>query len=141
MKTVTLALVGAALAGAAPATAAAAPPKLVGTPFASYKIVDGAVSIGATVRLDRRFADTTEMHRYSLVAAPHLERGRRLPDALFGGTALGRFAARPGAWYRAEAQQLHKRTAVKPGARWQLALASGGRIVGVVKTVRLRRAY
>ena len=141
MKTLPLALAAAALAAADPATAAAAPPKLVGTPFASYKIVDGAVSIGATVRLDRRFADTDEMHRYSLVAAPHLVRGQKLPGELFGGTALGRFPSRPGAWYRAEAQQLHKRSAVKPGARWQLALASGNRIVGVVKTVRLRRAY
>ena len=141
MKTLTLALIATTVGAAAPATAAAAPPKLVGTPFVSYKVVDGAVSIGATVRLDRRFADTTEMHRYSLVAAPRLKRGQQLPDALFGGTALGRFPSRPGAWYRAEAQLLHKRSAVKSGTRWQVALASGDRIVGVVKTVRLRRAY
>ena len=89
--------------------------------------------------LDRRFANTTEQHRYTVVAARHLVPGEILPDELFGGTALGRFSPRRGAWYQAEAVQLHQRRTVRAGARWQVALARGNRIVGAVKTVTLRR--
>jgi hypothetical protein len=137
-------LVVVALAPAA-APAAATAPRLVGTPALTYTIASNAsngrfVSIGATVRLDRPFASRTEQHRYSLVAAPRLHTGQRLADALFGGTALGRVRNRPGATYQAEAVQLKRRRTVAKGARWRVALARNGVIVGVVKTVTLRRA-
>ena len=95
------------------------------------------VSLGATVHLTRRFRDSAE-HRYTIVAAPHLRRGQRLDDELFGGSSLGR-ASRLGAWYRAEAVQLRQRRSARAGDRWQVALARGNRIVGAVKRVRLLR--
>jgi hypothetical protein len=129
---------------AAAAHADAAVPRLVGSPQLSYTIASDTdngrfVSIGATVQLDRPFASTAEQHRYAIVAAPHLHRGQRLPDEAFGGTTLGRLGNRRGAWYAAEAVQLRQRDTVARNARWQVALARGGTIVGVVKTVRLRR--
>lgn len=139
----TAAAVVAALAPAAPA--AAAPPKLIRTPVLTYDITSTAdsgrfVSVGARVRLDRPFVNSTELHRYTVVAAPRLRTGQRLADELFGGSALGRIAARPGAWYAAEAVQLKQRRTVRRGERWQIALARGNQIAGVVKPVRLRRA-
>jgi hypothetical protein len=136
----------AALAAAAPAAQAdAAVPRLVGSPQLTYSTLSDAdngqfISIGATVRLDRPFASTAEQHRYAIVAAPRLRRGQRLPDEAFGGTTLGRLGHRRGAWYAAEAVQLQQRRSVAPGARWQVALARGGTIVGLVKTARLRPA-
>jgi hypothetical protein len=119
-------------------------PHLVATPKATYNELSDAhgtfVSIGVKVRLDHRFADGAEQHRYAVVAAPHLERGQRLGDRLFGGTSLGRLDGRSGAWYVAEAIQLQRRKRVAEGARWQVALARANRIVGVVKTVRLYAA-
>ena len=137
-----LALAAAALAPVAQASTA--PPRIVGSPMLTYVIASNTdngrfVSVGALVRLDRRFAKTTEQHRYAVVAAPHLVPGEILPDELFGGTALGRFSPPRGAWYQAEAVQLHRRRTVRAGARWQVALARGNRIVGAVKTVTLRR--
>jgi hypothetical protein len=98
------------------------------------------VSVGALVHLDRRFASTAEQHRYTVVAAPHLVRGQALPDHLFGGTVLGRYARRDGAWYFGEAVQAHQRRAVRAGDRWQVALARDDRVIGLVKTVTLKRA-
>jgi hypothetical protein len=100
---------------------------------------DPFITVGATVKLERAFQSKAEQRRYSVVAAPHLRAGQRLPDELFGGTSLGRLPHRSGAWYAAEAVQLRRRASVKTGARWQVALARGNRIVGVVKTVRIRR--
>jgi hypothetical protein len=138
-----LALAAAALAPAA--RAATAPPHLVGTPTVRYSVSSNTdngrfVTIGAVVRLDRRFAGAAEQHRYTIVAAPHLRRGQVLPDKLFGGGALSRVSNRPGAWYAAEAVQLHQRSSVRNGARWELALARGTTIVGAIKHVILRRA-
>jgi hypothetical protein len=135
----------ATLAVAPVAQAAAAPPRIVGTPTVTAASVSSTgngrfVSLGATVRLDRPFANATEQHRYALVAAPRLRAGERLPDALFGGSVLGRLGRRPGAWYTGEVAQLALHRAVRSGARWQVALARGNRIVGVVKPVTLRRA-
>lgn len=96
------------------------------------------VSLGATVHLTRRFRDSAEQHRYTVVAAPHLRRGQRLDDELFGGSSVGR-ASRLGAWYRAEAVRLRQGRSARAGDRWQVALARGNRIVGAVKTVRLLR--
>src|SRR4051812_20796658 len=126
------------------AHAATAPPRLIGTPSVTYAISSNAssgrfVTIGGVVRLDRRFADTTEQHRYALVVGTRLHRGEVLPDELFGGTALGRFNRHPGAWYAAEAAQLRKHSSVRNGARWDVALARDGRIVGAIKHVTLRR--
>jgi hypothetical protein len=90
------------------------------------------------VRLDRRFANGAEQRRYAVVAAPHLRTGQRLPQQLFGGTSLGRIAHREAPWYAAEALQLRKRASVPHGARWQVALVRSNRVVGTVKTVRLR---
>jgi|1185.fasta_scaffold533675_2 hypothetical protein len=140
MKLVPLVTTLAATAALAPAANAATTPQIVGTPSVSYKVVDGALSIGATLHLNRAFTDATDQHRYSVVAAPTLKHGQKLADELFGGTALGRLGNRSGAWYKAEAVQLKKRTSVKRGARWQVALARGNHIVGLVKTVTLRRA-
>jgi hypothetical protein len=126
--------------GATLLATAAPTPQIVGTPAVTYKVVDGAVSIGATVHLDRTFTSTTDQRRYSVVAAPALTRGEKLADELFGGTSLGRLSNRKGAWYRAEAVQLKKRSSVKRGARWKVALARGGRVVGAIKTVTLRKA-
>jgi hypothetical protein len=139
----TVALAAAALAPVAQASAAQ--PRLVGTPVVTYSLASSAyggrfVSIGATFRLDRPFANAAEQRRFTIVAAPRLRRGQVLPDTLFGGTALGRVRGRAGAWYRAEAVQLRQRSRVARGARWRVALARGNRIVGAVKTVRLRRA-
>jgi hypothetical protein len=121
-----------------------APPHLIDTPRTTYSELSDAhgpfVSIGVKVRLDRRFADGAEQRRYAVVAAPHLERGQRLGDRLFGGTSLGRLAGRSGVWFTAEAIQLRRRKSVPDGARWQVALARSNRIVGVVKTVRLHAA-
>jgi hypothetical protein len=100
---------------------------------------DPFVTIGATVRLERAFSSRAEQRRYSVVAAPRLQAGQRLDDELFGGSSLGRLPHRKGIWYTAEAVQLRRRASVKTGARWQVALARGNRIVGVVKTVRIRR--
>jgi hypothetical protein len=141
-----VALVAAAAAALAPAAGAAtAPPRLSGPPTLTYVIAHDTdsgrfVSIGATVHLDRRFAGTAEQHRYTVVAAPHLVRGQALPDRLFGGTVLGRYGARGGAWYFGEAVQLHQRRSVRAGDRWQVALARDDRLIGLVKTVTLRRA-
>src|SRR5690242_16531375 len=101
-----LALAAAALppaAGAAPA-----PPRLSGPPTLTFVVAHdkdngGFVSVGALVHLDRRFTSTAEQHRYTVVAAPHLVRGQALPDRSFGGTVLGRYAPRRGAWYAGEA--------------------------------------
>jgi hypothetical protein len=133
----------AAVPGAA--SAAAAPPKLVGAPILTYAIASNAtngrfVSVGAKVRLDRPFASRAEQRRYSVVAAPRLTAGQDLADELFGGTSLGRLSGREAVWYAAEAVQLKRRRSVSSGARWQVALARGGKIVGAVKTVTLRRA-
>jgi hypothetical protein len=134
-----------AIAAVAPAAqAATAPPRLIGTPTTSYSNLSNAsngrfVSIGAVVRLDRRFADTAEQHRYALVVGTRLHRGEVLPDETFGGGSIGRLARRPGAWYAAEAVQLRKHASVRNGARWEIALARDGRIVGAIKHVTLRR--
>ena len=137
-----LALAAAALAPAA--GAAAAPPRLSGPPTLTFVVAHDTdnsrfVSVGALVHLDRRFASTAEQHRYTLVAAPHLVRGQALPDRLFGGTVLGRYAPRGGAWYAGEAAQLHQRRSACAGDRWQVALARDDRVIGLVKTVALRR--
>jgi hypothetical protein len=137
------ALAAAALAPAA--GAAPAPPRLSGPPMLTYVIAHDTdngrfVSVGALVHLDRRFASTAEQHRYTVVAAPHLVPGQALPDRLFGGTVLGRYARRDGAWYFGEAAQLHQRRSVRAGDRWQVALARDDRVIGLVKTVTLRRA-
>lgn len=116
--------------------AAPPPPPLIHTPIAEYAIVRDFVSIGVKVRLARPLA---ERGRYSVIAAPRLRRGRELPDELFGGGSLGRLTGRRGVWYVAEAAQLRRRHTVTAGARWQVALARSGHVVGVVKTVRLRR--
>jgi hypothetical protein len=85
-----------ALVAAAPAArAATAPPRLIGTPTASFATSSNAsngrfVTIGAVVRLDRRFADSTELQRYALVVGTSLHRGQVLPDETFGGGSLGR---------------------------------------------------
>ena len=110
----------------------AAPPHLVGTPHATTAIVDGAVSVGVHVRLDRRFADSAEQRRYAVVAAPHLQTGQRLPQELFGGTSLGRIGHREAPWYAAEALQLRKRASVaaqtRAGrSRWCAGTASSAR--------------
>ena len=143
MKTVALALTAAALASAAPVAAAA--PRLVGRPAVTYTVSSDRtlgrfVTIDARVRLSRPFPNATEQHRYALVAAPRLRPGQRLADELFGGSPLGRLAHRRGAYYQAEAVQLQRRRGVRRGARWQIALARGNRIVGTIKTVTLRRA-
>ena len=135
----------AALAVLAPAAgAAAATPRIAGTPAVSYTVTRTAsgpfVTIGAMVRLTRPFSGRGEQRMYSIVAAPRLRRGQVLDDELFGGSSLGRLARRPGAWYRAEAVQLRRRSSVRPGARWQVALVRGNRIVGSVRTVTLRRS-
>ena len=111
---------------------------LVGTPHATAQVVDGAVSVGVHVRLDRQFASRAEQGRYAVVAAPHLKTGQKLPQRLFGGTSLGRIGGASAPWYAAEALQLRKRAGVADGARWQVALVRSGRVVGAVKTVRLR---
>jgi hypothetical protein len=138
----------AALAAAAVVPAAhaqsSAPPRLVGAPTVTFAIAHNAdqgrfVSVGALVRLDRRFRTTAEQHRYTVVAAPRLVSGQVLPDRLFGGTALGRYAPRAGAWYAGEAAQLRKRRIAHAGDRWQVALARDGRVIGRVRTVALRR--
>jgi hypothetical protein len=142
-----LALAVAALAAAAlapAARAATAPPHLIGTPTVRYSIDSNTangrfVTVGAVVRLDRRFADAAEQHRYTIVAAPHLRRGQLLADELFGGSTPSRLPKRAGAWYLAEAVQLHQRSSVRNGARWELALAHDNKIVGAIKHVTLRR--
>jgi hypothetical protein len=120
------------------------PPRLIGTPTVRYSIGSNAsngrfVTIGAVIRLDRAFDSSAELHRYTLVAGTRLRSGQVLPDELFGGSALGRTARRPGAWYAAEAAQLRKHTSVRSGAPWEIALARDGRIVGAIKHVTLRR--
>ena len=140
-----LAFVALAAAQLAPAAGAAtAPPRLSGPPTLTYVIAHDTdngrfVSVGALVHLDRRFTSTAEQHRYTVVAAPHLVRGQALPDRLFGGTVLGRYAPRGGAWYAGEAAQLHQRRSARAGDRWQVALARDDRVIGLVKTVALRR--
>ena len=141
-----LAFVALAAAALAPAAGAAtAPPRLSGPPTLTYVIAHDTdngrfVSLGALVHLDRRFAGTAEQHRYTIVAAPHLVRDQALPDRHFGGTVLGRYGPRRGAWYFGEAVQLHQRRSVRAGDRWQVALARDDRVIGLVKTVTLRRA-
>jgi hypothetical protein len=44
-----------------------------------------------------------------------------------------------GAWYVGEAAQLHQRRSARAGDRRQVALARDDRVIGLVKTVRLRR--
>jgi hypothetical protein len=145
VRTVTFLTTIALAAALAPVTeASAALPRLIGTPIVTYSVKSSAytgrvVTIGAEVRLDRPFANPREQRAYTIVAAPRLRSGQVLADALFGGTALGRLPRRAGAWYRAEAVQLRQRRSVPRGARWQLALARGNRIVGAIKTVTLRR--
>jgi hypothetical protein len=129
---------------AAVADAATAPPRLIGTPSVRYSVTSNTsngrfVTIGAVVRLDRRFASSAELRRYSLVAGTRLRRVRILPDELFGGTALGRLARRPGAWYAVEAAQLRKHASARNGSRWEIALARDGRVIGAIKHVTLRR--
>ena len=53
-------------------------------------------SLGAVVRLERQLTDR-QRRVYGLVAGPTLRAGQTVPDALFGGTSLGRigFMARP----------------------------------------------
>jgi hypothetical protein len=136
-------LAAAAVAPAAHAQSSA-PPRLTGAPTVSFVIAHTTdqgrfVSVGTLVHLDRRFRNTAEQHRYSVVAAPRLVSGQVLPDRLFGGTVLGRYAPRPGAWYVGEAVQLHKHRIAHAGDRWQVALARDGRVIGRVKTVTLRR--
>ena len=134
-----------ALTAVAPAAQAAAPPpRLTGTPTATFAVNSNSsngrfVTIGAVVHLDRRFADSAEQRHYALVAGTSLHRGEVLPDETFGGTSIGRFARRPGAWYTAEAVQLRKHSSVRNAARWEIALARDGRIVGAIKHVTLRR--
>ena len=53
--------------------------------------------------------------------------------------ANGAASRAPGAWHLAEAVQLRKHSSVRAGARWEIALARDGRIVGAIKHVRLRR--
>jgi hypothetical protein len=72
----------AAVPGAA--SAAAAPPKLVGAPILTYAIASNAtngrfVSVGAKVRLDRPFASRAEQRR----------RGRRSPTSSSAGPRSG----------------------------------------------------
>jgi len=140
LSTATAVLAAAALAPAA-APAATTPPRIAGSPALTYAISSNTdngrfVTIGATVHLSRRFADSAEQHRYTIVAAPRLHRGQRLADELFRGSSLGRIS-RLGAWYRAETVQLRRRRSVHAGDRWQVALARGNRIVGAIRTVRL----
>jgi hypothetical protein len=146
-KTTSLLIAVVALAAVAivpAARAQTAPPRLIGPPTVRYVISSNAsngrfVTLGAIFRLDRRFTDVAEQHRYTIVAGTRLHRGQILPDELFGGGTIGRFPRRAGAWYEAEAVQLRKHASVRNGARWEIALARGKQIVGPIKHVTLRR--
>jgi hypothetical protein len=116
-----------------PAAHAAAPPRIVKTSSLSATRIDRGsqdyYAIGAVVRFDRDLT-SSEQQRYGLITTQwtfrdHLNVGRRVPDALFGGISLGRIGTKGRHCYVAEVATFRAWHTVKPGGSWRLALHDG----------------
>ena len=95
-------------------------------------------SLGAVVRLERQLTDRRR-RVYGLVAGPTLRAGQAVPDALFGGTSLGRIGDKDRHCYATEVAQLRRHATVHDGARWRIGFMDGHTVNAQVRTVTLHR--
>jgi hypothetical protein len=101
-------------------------------------------SLSAVVKLDRSLT-AADRRGLGLIASTwatraRLDPGRTLPDALLGGTILGR-AGRPAAHcYIAEIAQLHAHRTVKPGQSWRIALHDGHTVLRTAPRVTIAKS-
>lgn len=127
---------------ALPATAAAPTPRLVAAELTALRSSDGDVGLRAVVRLDRAPAPAQRRGLGLLAAggpAPRqVANGAALPDALFGGTSLGRIGVAGRHCYVAEVAQLRAHRSVTLGTPWRLVLHDGRRVTGSGLQVTLR---
>jgi hypothetical protein len=118
-------------------------PKLARTPTVSLAIIADRqghhASLAAVVRLKRQLTDR-QRRVYGLVAGPALRAGQAVPDALFGGTSLGRIGDKDRHCYAAEVAQLRRHTTVRNGAQWRIGFMDGHTVSAQVRTVTLHRA-
>jgi hypothetical protein len=143
-----VAITGVVLAGASSA-GAQAPPRIVkASSIAAKRITPkgGAAyySLGAVVRLDRSLT-VAERRHFGLIASTwatrrNLDPGAKLPDALFGGTGLGRIGRPAAHCYLAEVAQLNAHRSVRPGRSWRIALHDGHTVLRTAPRVTLASA-
>jgi hypothetical protein len=147
---VTAALVT-ALVAALPATAAQAaqsPLHIVRASEVSGKRIvqkngNAYYSFSAVVRFDRALT-SSERSRYGLISGTWATRtnyaaGTKLPDALFGGTTLGRVGRKSAHCYFAEIAQLHSRRTFKPAQSWVVALHDGHSVLRTAPRVTVNK--
>ena len=136
-----------ALAIVAPAAGAGGSPqgapRLARTPTVSLAILADSkghyASLAAVVRLERQITDR-QRRVYGLVAGPVLRAGQAVPDALFGGTSLGRIGDKDRHCYAAEVAQLRRHPTVRDGAQWRIGFMDGHTVSAQVRTVTLHRS-
>ncbi len=71
--------------------------------------------------------------------APRCAPARAVPDALFGGTSLGRIGDKDRHCYATEVAQLRRHATVHDGARWRIGFMDGHTVSAQVRTVTLHR--
>jgi hypothetical protein len=138
-----------ALYAAGGSLAAQRPPRIVdASNIAANRITpksgDAYYSLSAVVRLSRALTASERAH-FGLIASTwatrtHLAPGARLPDALFGGTSLGRVGRPSAHCYLAEVAQLAAHKTVKPGQSWRLALHNGHTVLRTAPRVILSKS-
>jgi hypothetical protein len=150
MSPLALAASIAALALASAATASAQTPPLVlkASNIAAKLITPESgrpyYSLSAVVRLDRSLT-AADRRGLGLIASrwatrAGLDPGTTLPDALFGGTSLGRVGRQAAHCYIAEIAQLHAHRTVKPGQSWRIALHDGHTVLRTAPRVTIAKS-
>jgi hypothetical protein len=133
----------------APAAGAQSPPRVLKASTIAAKRIEPKsgqpyYSLSAVVRLDRTLT-ATDRRRLGLIASTwatraNLDPGTTLPDALFGGTSLGRVGRPAAHCYIAEVAQLHAHKTVKPGLSWRIALHDGHTVLRTAPRVTIAKS-
>jgi hypothetical protein len=133
----------------APAAGAQSPPRVLKASTIAAKRIEPKsgepyYSLSAVVKLNRALT-TADRRRLGLLAGTwatraNIDSGTTLPDALFGGTSLGRVGRRSAHCYIAEVAQLHAHRTVKPGLSWRIALHDGQTVLRTAPRVTLEKS-
>jgi hypothetical protein len=137
-----------ALASATTASAQTPPRVLKASNIAAKRITPKSgqpyYSLSAVVKLDRSLT-AADRRGLGLIASTwatraRLDPGTTLPDALFGGTSLGRVGRPAGHCYIAEIAHLHAHKTVKPGLSWRIALHDGHTVLRTAPRVTIAKS-
>jgi hypothetical protein len=133
----------------APAAGAKSPPRVLKASTIAAKRIEPKsgqtyYSLSAVVKLDRTLT-AADRRRLGLIASTwatraNLDPGTTLPDALFGGTSLGRVGRPAAHCYIAEVAQLHAHRTVKPGLSWRIALHDGHTVLRTAPRVTIAKS-